>query len=256
MKIPLSVVIPAYNEEERIKSTCLAFLLSKAIDLKELIVVDDGSNDKTLEILNDLKEKYENFKVVKNERNEGKGFALKNGVLNSRDDIPYLLISDADLSAQVEEVKRFFPFLNNYAIIIGSRGLDRSYIKKHQPFYRELMGIFFNFLVQLFFLPGIYDTQCGFKLFKKNVAKEIFKEIKLKGFSYDVEVLILAKIKGYRIKEVPVIWEHMGKSKVKISKAPFLMLLELIFLYQSYHSQLKALKPSSHGGKLLRQKVF
>lgn len=225
------------------------------LDLKEIIAVDDGSRDKTYDILLKLKEKIENLVVLKNEKNEGKGFALKKGILASREDVPYLLITDADLSTPPEEIKRFFPFLEEYAILIGSRGLDRSFIKKRQPFYRERMGIIFNKMVQFLFLPGIYDTQCGFKLFKTPVAKEIFKEVKLKGFTYDVEVLILAKIKGFKFKEVPVEWYHEEESKVKISKAPFLMFLELIFLYLNYHSQLKASESSFYAGRFWRKRV-
>ncbi|MEJ5165705.1 MAG: dolichyl-phosphate beta-glucosyltransferase, partial [Thermoanaerobaculia bacterium] len=206
MKLPLTIVIPAFNEEKRLEKSLKRILECSLIEPEEIIVVDDGSRDKTYDILLEIKERVPNLKILRNEKNEGKGSALKKGVLCARDDVPYLLITDADLSTPVEEVRRFFPFLKDYAILIGSRGLDRSFIKKRQPIYREKMGIIFNKIVQLFFLPGIYDTQCGFKLFKTSVAKEIFKEMKLKGFSYDVEVMVLAKIKGFRFKEVPVEW--------------------------------------------------
>ncbi len=239
--IPLQIVIPAFNEEKRIEETIKNILNYKKLDLKKIIIVDDGSKDNTAKILRNLKERYVFLDFFQNEKNEGKGFALKKGILNSSSEVPYLLITDADLSAPIEEIERFLPFIKDYAILIGSRGLDRSFIKKHQPFYREFMGIVFNLMVQILFFPKIYDTQCGFKLFKTRVAKEIFKELKLKGFSYDVEVLILAKIKGYKFKEVPVFWYHKGESKVKITKAPFLMLLEIIYLYFQYKKKLKGL---------------
>ncbi len=256
MKIPLSIIIPAYNEEERIEKTIEKIFNYKNADIPEIIIVDDGSKDKTYQILLNLKERYKNLKILQNEKNEGKGSALKKGILASDDKIPYILISDSDLSSPIEEVERFFPYLKDYAILIGSRGLDRSYIKKHQPFLREFMGIVFNRIVQILFFPKIYDTQCGFKLFKTRVAKEIFNEIKIKGFSYDVEVLILAKLKGYRFKEVPVFWYHEGKSKVKLTKAPFMMFFELINLYLSYRNLLKASKPFFCGGKPLRKKAY
>lgn len=238
-----SIVIPAYNEEERIEKTVKVILDYKGIEISEVIIVDDGSKDNTYNILINLKEKFDKIKILRNEKNCGKGLALKNGVLNSKDDVPLLLISDSDLSTPIEEVQRFLPFINDYAILIGSRGLDRSFIKKRQPFHREFMGIIFNSIVQILFFPKIYDTQCGFKLFKKSVAKEIFKDIKLKGFTYDVEALILAKLKGYKFKEVPVLWYHCGKSKVKILREPLKMFLELIYLYLIYGSHLRALKP-------------
>lgn len=256
MKIPLSIVIPAFNEEKRLEKSLKRILECAIIEPEEIIVVDDGSRDRTCDILLKAKEKIPNLKVLKNEKNEGKGSALKKGVLCAREDVPYLLITDADLSTPPEEIKRFFPFLNDYAILIGSRGLDRSFIKKRQPLYRERMGIIFNKMVQFLFLPGIYDTQCGFKLFKTSVAKEVFKEIKLKGFTYDVEVLILARIKGFKFKEVPVEWYHEEESKVKISKAPFLMLLELVYLYFNYRSPLKASLFSFYGERPGRKRVW
>lgn len=256
MKISLTLVIPAYNEEERIEKTIEKISNYKNIEISEIIVVDDGSKDKTYQILKNLKEKYNNLKILKNEKNEGKGSALKKGILAAKDEIPFILISDSDLSSPIEEVERFLPYINDYAILIGSRGIDRSYIKKRQPLLREFMGIIFNLIVQLLFFPKIYDTQCGFKLFKTSVGKKIFNEIMTKGFTYDVEVLILAKLMGYKFKEVPVLWYHMGKSKVKLTKAPFLMFFELINLYLSYRSRLKALKPFFCGDKPLRKKVF
>lgn len=238
-----SIVIPAYNEEEKIEKTVKKIIDYKGVEISEVLVVDDGSKDNTYNILLNLKEKFEKLKVLRNEKNCGKGVALKNGILNSNDDVPFLLISDSDLSTPIEEVKRFLPFINDYAILIGSRGLDRSFIKKRQPFHREFMGIVFNRIVQILFFPKVYDTQCGFKLFKTRVAKEIFNEIKLKGFTFDVEALILAKLKGYKFKEVPVFWYHCGKSKVKILREPIKMFFELIYLYSIYGSRLRALKP-------------
>lgn len=254
MKVPLSIVIPAFNEEKRLQKTINLIQSCKLIEPVEIIVVDDGSRDKTYDVLLELKEKFNNLKILKNEKNEGKGSALKKGILSSREDVSYLLITDADLSTPIEEVQRFFPFLKDYAILIGSRGLDRSFIKKRQPFYRERMGIIFNKIVQFLFLPGIYDTQCGFKLFKTPVAKEIFKEIKIKGFTYDVEVLILSRIKGFKFKEIPVEWYHEEESKVKISKAPFLMFLELIFLYLNYRNPLKASESFFYAGEYWRKR--
>ena len=211
----LSIVIPAYNEEKRLGTTLQkihAYLNQKDYDY-EVIVVDDGSADKTKDVaLDSPLSQAGRLKFLQNDGNQGKGFSVKRGILAASGD--HILFSDADLSTPIGEVERFLSFINNgFDIIIGSRGKGAD-IRVRQPFYREYMGRFYNKLVQLFAIKGFMDTQCGFKLFKKDIAKEIAPLLKIKGFSFDVEMLYLAAKKGYKIKEVPVTWINSPASRV------------------------------------------
>lgn len=221
----LSVVIPAYNEETRIEKTLreIQHYLSSAGYSFEIIVIDDGSKDKTSCIV----EKFNNIILLKNEKNYGKGYSVKRGILKACFD--YILFTDADLSTPIKEVEKLLYYLkNNYDIAIGSRALKESKIISPQKKAREKAGKLFNVLVRRLLVPGIYDTQCGFKCFKKEAAKNIFSRGKICGFSFDVEALYIAKKLGYNIKEVPVIWENSLPSRVNILKHPLQMILELV----------------------------
>ncbi len=223
----LSVVIPAYNEENRLEKTLgkIRDYLSSAGYSFEIIVIDDGSKDKTALII----EKFNNIILLKNEKNYGKGYSVKRGMLKALFD--YVLFTDADLSTPIEEVEKLLYHLkNNTDIAIGSRALKESKIVSHQKKVREGAGKLFNVLVRCLLLPGIYDTQCGFKCFKKEVAKDIFSKTKIGGFSFDVEALYIAKKLGYNIKEVPVVWENSLPSRVNILKHPLQMILELVII--------------------------
>lgn len=212
----LSIIIPAYNEEKRIGSTLhklYQFLSSQKYDY-EVIVVDDGSVDGTAsEADNSALSRTGKLKVIKNEKNSGKGFSVRNGISNAAGD--YILLTDADLSTPIEEMGKLFSFVKDgYDIAIGSRALKNSKIEVHQPWYREIMGKTFNFLVKSILMDQFNDTQCGFKLFKAQTAKDIASRMKIDGFSFDVEMLYLAANLGYKIKEVPVTWMNSPKSKV------------------------------------------
>ena len=227
----ISIIIPAYNEENRICKTIEK--ISEFINHKEheIIVVNDGSNDKTIEFVNQLN--LDNLKIVNNPGNKGKGYAVRNGMLHAQGDL--LLYSDADLSTPIEELDKFIPFIEQgYDIVIGSRAMKESNIKKHQPMYREAMGKVFNKIVQAVIIRGINDTQCGFKLFTKESANRIFNLQRLDRFSFDVELLFLAKKFGFRIKEVPVTWindEETKVSSVKDSVKMFVDLMKLRWLH-------------------------
>ena len=144
----------------------------------------------------------------------GKGFSVKRGILASRGD--YILFSDADSSTPITELDKLFSHMNYaYDIVIGSRSVKDSDVRIHQPWHRERMGKTFNLFVKLLLMKDFNDTQCGFKLFKGNVARKIAPLLKIDGFSFDVEMLYLAKLKGYKIKEVGVVWEDHPQSKVK-----------------------------------------
>ena len=226
----LSIIIPAYNEEERLTVSLdklYHYLIGRNYDY-EVIVVDDGSSDRTGKtVLESMLAKSGKIIFLTNGENKGKGFSVKQGMLHSIGE--YVLFSDADFSTPIQELDKLLKCLKDgYDIAIGSRSVKGSKITVHQPFYRETMGKFFNFLVQVFVLRGINDTQCGFKLFNGQCAKIIAQELKIDRFGFDVEMLYLAKKKSYKIKEVPVTWINSTESKVSPIRDSFKMFLELL----------------------------
>lgn len=221
----VSILIPCYNEEKRIEKSLkrvLLYLESKKNDLDyEVITINDGSNDKTLEILN----KYNGIKVISYGQNRGKGYAVNQGVLNSNKNL--ILLTDADLSTPIEELEKFLEISKEgHDILIGSRKVKESIVT--QPKSRRIAGNIFNKITKVLFLGNFYDTQCGFKLFKKDVAKDIFSKAKIEGFAFDVEILHIANKKRYKIKEVPITWVNEGDSKVKVGRDSYRMLRDII----------------------------
>lgn len=212
----ISIVIAAYNEENRIKGSLYKIdrYLSDSSSDYEIIVVDDGSSDGTGPLVSEMSADIDNLRLVRYETNMGKGYALRTGVLASRGD--YVLLSDADLSTPVEEVSRLLQLLshNRCDIAIGSRALAMSRIIRKQPWWRRGMGKIFNRIVRLVIMNDFRDTQCGFKLFNGEAAREIFSAARINRFAFDVEILALAMKKGYRIAEVPVRWKNAPGSKV------------------------------------------
>lgn len=226
----LSIVIPAYNEESRIEATLSKiydFMHTKDYDY-EVIIVDDGSTDKTVtRAQQSILCKENKLTVIKNWINAGKGFSVKRGILGGRGD--YILFTDADLSTPIEEADKLFYHINNgYDVVIGSRGVKDSDVRIHQPWHRERMGKIFNFLVKLFLMNEFNDTQCGFKLFKGDVARKITQFLRVDGFCFDVEMLYLIKSKGYKIKEAGVIWKNSTQSKVKVLGSSIAMFLDIL----------------------------
>ncbi len=228
MKDFLSVVVPAFNEETRISGTIerIGSYLKENFVESEIIVVDDGSTDGTASVITDLGRKFGNIRLIRYPENAGKGYAIRKGVLSSQGDL--LLISDADMSTPIEELERLIPFIHRgFDVVIGSRGLEESDIVVRQPWYRQNMGKIFNLIVRVLVIGGIRDTQCGFKLFKGDVSRTLFAKGRIDGFSFDVEILALARKAGYEIKEVPVRWVNSPNSKVRLMRDPIRMFLEL-----------------------------
>lgn len=214
-----SIVIPAYNESERLGKTLdrIFEYMGNLGRSFEVIVVDDGSRDLTPDIVQEKMKNHKALKLIRLPYNQGKGYAVKTGILEAQGE--YVLFSDADLSTPIEELPNLYQWIERgYDIAIASRACPGAKLEVHQPFYREFMGRVFNLLVRIFLLPDIYDTQCGFKLFRREVAREVFKRQRLKGFSFDFEVLYIARKLGYKIKEVPVRWSHSPGSKVRVLK--------------------------------------
>lgn len=225
----VSVIIPAYNEERRIEQTVrtIADYMAGHYRYYEIIISDDGSRDATGAIAGRLQREALPIRLVRAERNRGKGSAVRLGVAASTGDL--VLITDLDLATPIEEMEKLRPPIESGAdIAIGSRGLRESQLVIRQPFHREFMGRFFNALVQLMLLPGVCDTQCGFKLFHGTVARLLFAHTIIDGFAFDVEVLGLAARAGYRIAEVPVRWFHMQPSKVRLGRDGVRMFKDLL----------------------------
>ena len=212
----ISIVIAAYNEEKRIGKSLLK--IKDYLDAQdfayEIIVVDDGSTDNTRQVAIGYKPEIANLKIISYPKNKGKGYALRQGVLASKGES--VLVSDADLSTPIEELSHMLPLIsgNEYDVVIGSRALKPETIIKKQPWWRQGMGKIFNRVVRLLVLEGIKDTQCGFKLFSGEAARNLFKEARINRFAYDVEILALAKKKHYGVSEVPVRWINSPDSKV------------------------------------------
>jgi dolichyl-phosphate beta-glucosyltransferase len=225
----LSVVIPAYNETARLPSTIRAihqFLLDRNYDA-EILVVDDGSRDATRSEVEQLRRALPLLRVLGYEKNRGKGFAVRTGVLGATREA--VLFSDADLSTPIGEIDRLWPWFDaGYDVVIASRSRPSSDVRVHQPFYRENMGRVFNAIVSMLALRGIRDTQCGFKLFRRETAVGLFSKLKTNGFAFDVEILVRARDERKKIAEVGVHWVNSPDSRVHAVKDSARMLLELL----------------------------
>ena len=212
----LSIVVPAYDEEKRLGASLkrmLAYFDSMHYPF-EILVVDDGSKDDTAQLAKTISACRPQVRLLSYAANRGKGYAVRYGVLQARGE--RILFCDADLATPIEEVEKLLAKLDEgYDIAIGSRDVKGSQLIKRQSHLRETGGKIFNKMVQTLAVPGIHDTQCGFKLFTQSAAQSIFKRCQVDHFAFDVEVLYLALRFGMRIAEVPVRWQHMEGSKVR-----------------------------------------
>ena len=225
-RVFLSIIVPAYNEEKRLPSTLEeidAFLRTQPFSF-EIIVVENGSTDRTTEVAESFAATRPYVRVLHSPK--GKGAAVKMGMLHARGE--YLFICDADLSMPIEEVTRFLPpALDGYDIAIGSREVPGAR-RYNEPFYRHLEGRIFNWIVRLLAVPGIQDTQCGFKCFRREVALDLFPYQTMNGWSFDVEILYIARQRGYRLVEVPINWYYKQNSRINPIKDAIDMFLEVI----------------------------
>ncbi len=214
MKPEVSVVIPAFNEEIRLSSTLArvkAYLDRMGIPY-EVIVVDDGSQDKTVALAQQIRSGFPQLRVLANVRNRGKGFSVRRGFLEAR--APLVLFTDADLSAPIEEYEKLRSALEGYDGAIGSRALEQSEVFEHQSAFRELSGKMFNRVMRLLTRLEFQDTQCGFKLFRQKPFLPVFTAQRTEGFAFDVEILFLARRFGLRVVEVPVRWGNVEGTRV------------------------------------------
>ncbi|MBN1596052.1 glycosyltransferase family 2 protein [candidate division FCPU426 bacterium] len=228
MSPELSVVIPAYNEEKRLSQSLdiITRYLQEQKPRSEIIVVSDGSVDQTVAVVRRHQGRGVPVRLLVNKSNRGKGAAIRRGVAAARGE--WILFSDADLSTPIAELKKLEKAAQTGAeIMIASRAVRGADIIHRQPIYREFMGKTFNLLVQLLVLPGLHDTQCGFKLFRRAPARKIFARLTIPGFGFDAEVLFLARKFKVKISEVPVCWKNVLESKVSPLRHSAQMLMDL-----------------------------
>ncbi|MCC6277624.1 MAG: glycosyltransferase family 2 protein [Oligoflexia bacterium] len=254
----LSLVIPAYNESRRIERSIRdlqAFFRLLKINMEILIVIEKSS-DHTVELAKNLIDGDPLFRIIANDVHKGKGFAVKTGMLQARGELVFFM--DLDLSTPLVEVVSFiseFQQRPDVDIIIGSRKHKESQVIKKQTLIRRKMGQIFNLFVQALAVKGITDTQCGFKAFRKHTVKPIFSRQTIDGFSFDVEILLLAEALGYKIHVKPVKWINSPESKVHIIKDSIKMLVDLLKMKRLVSKTLHALPPTE-GEKAKPQKTL
>jgi len=214
----LSVVVPAYNEEDRISGTLISihnYLSQQQYDY-EIIVVNDGSTDSTSKAVEDIKSKIANLKFIDNKKNHGKGYVVRQGMLEARGD--FRLFTDADNSTTIDHIEKFWSYFDKgYDVVIASIAKKGAKIAHTEKFYKRWFGKMGNLWIQFWLLPGIWDTQRGFKMFTAKAARDLFSRQRLDRWGFDFEILAIARKLGYKIAEVPINWKNDPRSHVKLS---------------------------------------
>jgi len=223
----LSIVIPAFNEAGRISSTLqqVGDYLTSQDYTWEVLVVDDGSTDNTAVLVEEYSRQHDGFALLRVPHG-GKGWAVKHGMLQAKGE--YRFMADADLAMPIEQLSLFLSSkVLDYDIAIGSREASGAR-RVGEPSLRHIMGRVYNFLIRIFLLPGLMDTQCGFKCYKGDVARELFPLQRLPGWGFDMEVLFLARKRGFSIHELPIEWHYRSESKVRPVRDSLAMTWEIL----------------------------
>jgi dolichyl-phosphate beta-glucosyltransferase len=226
----LSIVIPSFNEELRLPETLAAIssYIRSSRRETEVIVVDDGSTDRTADIAKSFRGEIRGLRVVANDKNRGKGYSVRHGMLEARG--RFVLFTDADLSAPIAEAEKLLAALANHDVAIGSRALDRRLISVRQSIFREYAGIIFNFIVRFILRLPFVDTQCGFKAFRRERCRVIFQQQRIERFGFDPELLYLARHHGLSAAEIPVRWAHSPATKVSMMRDSVQMFLDVFII--------------------------
>ena len=228
----VSVVIPAYNESERLGSTLeaiRAYVERQETDW-EILVVDDGSSDATASVASQFHSASFRVRILVNEINRGKGASVRRGMLEAQGDC--CLLSDADMSTSIEQIERLWPHIHAGAdIVIASRDKPESVLAPRQPWHRFVLASAFRNFRQMFLLPDLRDTQCGFKLFRREAAQAVFAKLTTERFAFDLEALVLADRMGFKIVEVGVVWSNNDSSRVRVMRDGSRMLLDMVRIW-------------------------
>jgi len=231
----ISLIVPVHNEELRIrKGICRICDYFKINGYEyEILITEDGSTDKTLEIAQDLQNKNNKIRLHSSKKRLGKGRAISNSMLLAKKE--FVAYMDVDLAADPSELERLFNKINDYDIAIGSRLLRGTLPPIERPFYRAFFSFFYSRFFRILFHNPIIDPQCGFKLFRKEIVSELFKDISTTGFAFDSEVIVKASSLDYKIVEVPIIWSHEKASKLRVSQQMREMGKDLLRIWYKYH---------------------
>ena len=226
----LSIIIPSFNEDQRLPDTLrkIAAYVRERRPNTEVIVVDDGSSDKTATVARSYQARIPLLRVLSNGTNRGKGFSVRHGSLEARGNI--ILFTDADLSSPIEEGEKLLAGLTTHDVAIGSRAVDRSLIEAHQSAFRESAGIVFNRIVRIILRLPFVDTQCGFKAFRRERCRIIFEQQTIERFGFDPELLYLARHHGLSTIEVAVRWAHSPATKVSMLRDSVQMFLDVFVI--------------------------
>jgi dolichyl-phosphate beta-glucosyltransferase len=223
----LSIIIPSFNEELRLPRTLelIASYIKASNRSTEVLVVDDGSTDRTAEVAASFAGRIANLRVLKNGENRGKGYSVRHGMQEARGE--NVLFTDADLSAPIEEADKLLPALQQYDVAIGSRAMNRKLIEVHESAFREFAGMIFNRIVRIVLWLPFVDTQCGFKAFRREPSRIIFEQQRIERFGFDPELLYLARHHGLKSTEIPVRWSHSPATKINMLRDSIQMFVDV-----------------------------
>ena len=223
----LSIIVPSFNEELRLPDSLerIAAYIYSSGRRTEVLVVDDGSTDRTAEVAASFSGRIGNLRVLQNGENRGKGYSVRHGMLEARGET--VLFTDADLSAPIEEADKLISALQQYDVAIGSRAMNRDLIEVHESAFREFAGIIFNRIVRVVLWLPFVDTQCGFKGFRRERCRIIFEQQRIERFGFDPELLYLARHHGLKSVEIPVRWSHSPATKINMMRDSIQMFVDV-----------------------------